>query len=430
MSTSPITASVASHESDLIALRHELHQIPEVGNHLPQTYTRVRAEFEALGLEIHDATTVTGFAAVLRGGAGRGGAGRGGARNGGSAGTAADGTPDEAAAAHRPVVLLRADMDALPVVEETGLVWASTNGNMHACGHDLHMTGIVGAARALSELRDDLAGDVVFLLQPGEEGFDGAQHLIDEGLLEAAGRLPDHAYGLHVWSAPYAPGAITSRPGPLMGSSDTVTVTVKGRGGHGSSPHRTLDPVPVIAAMITASHAMVTREFDIFDPVVITCGSVEAGASANVIPDTATGRFTLRAFSPEARERMVASIERLFRGVAATFGMDCDVDIQRMYPVTANPAEEIDFARTVSEDVLPGRWEDLEHPVGAAEDFSRILQRIPGAFLFVSAVAEGVDEAEAATGPTNHSPRASFDDAVLVDCATLLAELAYRRVAR
>lgn len=426
MSTSPLAASVASHESELIALRHALHQIPEVGNHLPLTYARVRAQFEALGLEIHDATTVTGFAAVLRGGAGRGGA-RDGDSAGASAavsGTTASGT----AAAHRPVVLLRADMDGLPVVEETGLDWASTNGNMHACGHDLHMTGIVGAARALAARRDELAGDVVFLLQPGEEGFDGAQHLIDEGLLEVAGRLPDHAYGLHVWSAPYAPGVITSRPGPLMGSTDTINVTVKGRGGHGSSPHRTLDPVPVIAAMITASHAMVTREFDIFDPVVVTCGSVEAGASANVIPDTATGRFTLRAFSPETRERLVASLERVFRGVAATFGMDCELDIRRMHPVTENPEAEVDFARTVTEDLFPGRWEDLEHPVGAAEDFSKILQRIPGTFLFVSAVSAGVGAEEAAGGPTNHSPRAAFDDSVLVDCATLLVELAWRRV--
>lgn len=424
MSPSDLGRRVAAHSADLIALRHELHQMPEVGNDLPKTTARVRREFEALGLEIHDAKTVTGFAAVLRGGA---------TPTPESGPTDSPSSPDTTGAlsaapgtrTDRPLVLLRADMDGLPVEEETGLDWASANGNMHACGHDLHMTGIVGAARALIQLRDDLAGDVLFLLQPGEEGHDGAQHLIDEGLLEAAGRMPDHSYGLHVWSAPYAPGTITSRPGPLMASSDTLTVTVQGRGGHGSSPHRTLDPVPVIAAMITATHTVVTREFDVFDPVVVTCGSVQAGASANVIPDTAIGRFTLRSFSPDTRERLVTSMERLFRGVADSYGMNCDVNISRMYPVTRNAPEEVDFARTTSNELFPGRWADLADPVSAAEDVSRILERIPGAFIFVSAMPAGAEHGQS---QSNHSPRAVFDDSTIADCATLLAGLALRRL--
>lgn len=397
-----VAATIASNQQSIVALRRELHQIPEPGLHLPETNARIREEFESLGLEITDAQEVSGFTAVLRGGK-------------------AAGTPLE----KRPIVLLRADMDALPVEEETGLDWASTNGAMHGCGHDMHMAGIVGAARALHAVRDELAGDVVFFLQPGEEGWDGARHLIDEGLLETAGRLPDHAYGLHVWSGQYPSGTITSKAGPLMASSDTIIVRVQGTGGHGSAPHKALDPVPVAAEMVTQTHVLVTREFDIFDPVVVTCGSVVAGSAANVIPDHATAKFTLRAFDPETRDRLIRSLSRLFEGIASAHGTTCELEVRKLYPVTTNPDDEAAYLADVMNESFPGRWVELPQPVGAAEDFSKILEHIPGAFVFVSAVDPSKDPETAAF---NHSPHATYDDSVLGDCSRMLVELALKRL--
>jgi len=384
----------------LVALRRELHQIPELALDLPQTASRVRAEFEALGCEITDAREVSGFVAVLRGGG------------------------YEPGDKH-PTVLLRADMDALPVVEETGVEWASTNGAMHACGHDMHMAGIVGAARALHAVRDRLVGDVLFFLQPGEEGWDGAQHLIDEGLLEASGAQPDHAYGLHVWSGRFPSGIITTRPGALMASTDSMHIEVKGRGGHGSAPFLALDPVPVIAEIITQSHVAVTREFDISDPVVATCGAVLAGTTSNVIPDSARASFTLRTFSEANRQRLPDVLERLARGIAAAHGMDVVVEREILYPPTINDVAEAAFVEQVTDAVFPGRFAELPAPLGAGEDFSKILQRIPGCYVFVSAVPEGVD---AESAPFNHSPRAFYDDSYLTDCSLLLASLAVARL--
>lgn len=387
-------------ETELVALRHELHQIPEPGLQLPQTAARVRAEFEKLGMEITDASRVSGFAAVLRGGG-------------------------DSPGGRRPVVLLRADMDALPVREETGLAWASTNGAMHACGHDMHMAGIVGAARALSAAREDLAGDVVFFLQPGEEADDGAQHLIDDGLLEAAGRMPDHAYGLHVWSAQFPPGRITSRPGQIMASSDEITLTVHGSGGHGSTPHRTHDPIVAIAEMITQSQVMVARRFNILDPVVVTCGAVHAGSTFNAIPGEATALFTLRAFSPEARSNLKEALLPLFGHIAAAHDMTCDVEITELYPPTVNDADEFEFVAGALGEAFPDRWALMADPVTPAEDFSKILNEIPGDYVFVSAVAPGQDAEDL---PFNHSPQARYDDSVLGDCSIVLAELAARRL--
>ena len=183
---------------------------------------------------------------------------------------------------------------------------------------------------------------------------------------------------------------------------------------------------PRIAEMVTQSQVMVAREFNIFDPVVVTCGSVQAGQAFNVIPADARAKFTLRAFSDESREKLFASLQRLFEGIAAAHGMTCEVDITKLYPVTTNAEDEVAFLASTCEDVLPGRWADLADPVGASEDFSKILQRIPGTYAFVSAVPQGQDDPERL--PFNHSPFAVFDDSVLADCATLLAELAARRL--
>jgi hippurate hydrolase len=232
---------------DLIGLRRRLHRIPELGMSLPLTQQVVLEALDGLDLEITLGESLSSVVAVLRG--------RGGSVDGGE----------------RPVVLLRGDMDALPVTEDLPLDFVSEHvGLMHACGHDLHVAGLVGAARILHELRDELEGDVVFMFQPGEEGPGGAKPMIDEGLLTAAGRRVDAAYALHVYSSEHPLGTWFGRPGPLMAAADEVKVRVVGEGGHGSQPFRAKDPIPVACEIVVALQTLVTRQFDVFDPVVVT----------------------------------------------------------------------------------------------------------------------------------------------------------------
>lgn len=389
-------------QGELAVLRRALHREPEIGLHLPRTQEKVLAALDGLPLEISTGTALSSVTAVLRGGAP-------GARPG-------------------PVVLLRGDMDGLPVTERTGAEYSSqVEGAMHACGHDLHTAGLVGAAQLLADRRESLAGDVVFMFQPGEEGWDGAGHMVEEGVLQAAGRPVDAAYGLHVSSSSYPTGVFTSRPGTLMAASAGLHVRVVGAGGHGSRPHSALDPVPAACEMVTALQTMVTRRFDVFDPVVVTVGTFHAGTRRNIIPDDAVFEATVRTFSPAAAERAAEVAVRLCQDIAAAHGLTAEVDFVPEYPVTVNHDAEHDFlADTVREAFGEERFEPMADPITGSEDFSRVLDRVPGAFVFLGADATGDPE----TAPTNHSPLAAFDDSVVSDGSALLAELAVRRLDR
>lgn len=397
---------------DLVELRHRLHEHPEIGLDLPITQGLVLEALSGLPLEITTGTSLSSITAVLRGR-------KGGLPPGGTA---------PASAEPRPAVLLRGDMDGLPVTETTGLAYASkANGAMHACGHDLHTSMLVGAARLLAAHRDELPGDVVFMFQPGEEGWDGAGHMIREGVLDAAGPRVSSAYGMHVFSSLFPRGTFTARPGTLMAASDGLHVTVHGSGGHGSLPHLSLDPVSVAAEIITALQTMVTRRFDIFDPVVVTVGLIQGGTRRNVIPDEARFEATIRSFSSEARARIRQVAPELCRDIAAAHGLTAEADYLDEYPPTVNDAGHTDFvARTVAEVFGQERWESMPHPSAGAEDFSRVLQEVPGAYLFLGA-HPGDDPAQC---PTNHSPRAVFVDEVIPDGILLHAELAFRALER
>ncbi len=386
---------------DLITLRRELHGIPEIGNHLPLTQAVLLRELRQLdGLEISTGSALSSITAVIRGGA-----------PGADAG---------------PVVLLRGDMDALPVTEEVPVGYASRHpGVMHACGHDLHMAGLVGAARILLARRDELAGDVVLMFQPGEEGPGGAEPMIAEGLLDAAGRPVDAAYALHVASSEYPRGQWYSRPGPVYAAADEVRVRVVGRGGHGSQPHRAHDPVPAACEMILALQSLVTRGFDVFDPVVVTVGRFAAGTKENIIPDDAEFDATVRSLSPSARTKVRHDVERLVHGIADAHGLQAEVDYRLGYPVTVNDETEHELAREVVTDLFGADSHTLmDQPELGAEDMSFVLDRVPGAYLNLGACP--VDDHENA--PDNHSPRAAFDDSVLADAAAWLAEVAVRRL--
>jgi hippurate hydrolase len=385
---------------DLVALRRRLHEQPEVGLDLPDTQRAILEALDGIDLEITLGRSLGSVVAVLRGGA-------------------------PPAGVERPVVLLRGDMDALPVLEEVETDYASKRpGAMHACGHDLHMAGLVGAARILDEVRDELAGDVVLMFQPGEEGPGGAAPMIDEGLLEVAGRRVDAAYAVHVFSSEERFGVWFGRPGPQMAAADEVHVTVRGRGGHGSAPHRTLDPVPVTCEIVLAFQSLVTRRFDIFDPVVLTVGKIAGGTKDNIIPDEAVLEATLRTYSAASRAQAHIEIERLATGVAAAHGLTAEVEIVHGYPVTVNDEAEFAFAQGVVVDLFGAeRWNEMPEPEAGSEDFAFVLEQVPGAYLNVSACAHEDPMAAA----DNHSPRAVFDDAVVPDVAALLAELALRR---
>jgi amidohydrolase len=389
---------------DLVALRRRLHRVPELGNQLPITQGLVLDALDGLGLEVSVGKELSSVVAVLRGEA------------------------DPADGRERQVVLLRGDMDALPVAEDLALDHVSTHeGLMHACGHDLHVAGLVGAARVLHALRDDLAGDVVFMFQPGEEGPGGAEPMIREGVLDAAGRRVDAAYALHVYSAEFPRGVWFGRPGPLMAAADEVRVRVVGQGGHGSAPFRTKDPIPVACEMVVALQSMVTRSFDVFDPVVVTVGRIAGGTKDNIIPDDAVFEATLRTLSEDTRVSVRERIERLARGIAAAHGLEVEVDFTIGYPVTVNDPDEYAFAHETIVDLFGReRYATMLEPEMGSEDFSFVAQEVPSAYVNLSVCPS--DDWEHA--PDNHSPRAEFDDAFLPDAAALLAELALRRLRR
>ncbi|WP_327085262.1 M20 family metallopeptidase [Nonomuraea sp. NBC_01738] len=393
------TESAQDMRDELVELRHSLHTTPEVGLSLPRTQEKVLAALDGLPLEITTGQSLSSVTAVLRGG-----------RPG-------------------PAVLLRGDMDALPVSERNDLAFISQHeGRMHACGHDLHTAMLAGAAHLLAGRREELAGDVIFMFQPGEEGFEGAKHMIEEGVLDAAGERAVAAYGMHVVSAMLPPALFVSRPGPIMAAADTFLVTVKGRGGHGSTPQRALDPIPAACEMVTALQTLVTRQFDVFDPVVITVGSFHAGTADNVIPDDARFEATIRTFSKEHRTLVKRRVVELVEGIAAAHGLGVEASFGMGYPVTVNDATEAEFAgRTVDDLFGPGRFFVAPQPVMGSEDFSYVLENVPGAFVFLGACPDGRDPA---TAPYNHSPEAMFSDSVLPDGAALYASLAHTRLAR
>ncbi len=368
----------------IVSLRRAIHAEPELGLETPKTLAKVRAELADLPLEWREGPSCTGAVAVL---------------NPGKAGRS---------------VLLRGDMDALPMDELTGLDFASTvPGRMHACGHDTHTAMLAGAARVLAARADELAGEVRFMFQPGEEGVHGARFMLDDGLLDP---LPDAAFALHIM--PNAPhGTIGGRAGTLLAAADMLDIAVRGRGGHASMPHDTRDPVPVACEIVMALQAMVTRRFDAAEAVVVTITQLDAGSAHNIVPDKALLRGTMRTLTPDKRAAVQADIRRVAENIAAAHDCTAEVTITEGFPPTINDRRAVDLAERVATG-LGGAFLRLEAQIMGAEDFSYVLAKVPGAMCFLGVAEEGADWKSCCS---IHSSRMMVDESVLPRGTAFLA---------
>ena len=343
----------------MTALRRAIHAEPELGLHNPRTAEKIMAALAGLPLEFRTGPSTTGIIATLKG------------------------------PANGRTVLLRGDTDALPMPEETGLDFASTiPGAMHACGHDSHVAMLAGAARLLCERRESLAGSVMFMFQPGEEGHHGARYMLDDGLIDP---LPDAAFALHIM--PNAPwGVVGGRTGALLASNDKLRIVITGRGGHASMPHDALDPVPIACEIALALQTFVTRQISVFDPAVITIGQISAGTTDNVIPETALLFGTMRTLSAATRLKLHNGLPRLAQGIAAAHGASATVEIIPGFPVTNCDGRAVALGETVTKRLFgEDAWQTLANPIMGAEDFAYVLEKVPGAMFFLGVAEQGAD---------------------------------------
>jgi hippurate hydrolase len=382
-----IATGVEAHREEMVALRRDLHRYPELAYAERRTSDLVAQSLSDWGYRVSRGLGGTGVVGTL---------------------VLGDGPRR---------VGIRADMDALPIVEATGLPYASgTSGVMHACGHDGHTASLLTAARVLAERRD-FSGTLNLIFQPAEEGGAGARRMIKDGLFE---RFPcDAVFGLHNW-----PGVPTGQfgfvTGPAMAAADRVVIRVVGKGGHGAAPHQTVDPVVAGASLVMALQSVVSRNVDPLDAAVITVGSIHGGLAANVIPDSVELQITVRTFKPEVRDRIEARITALARAQAESYGAVAEIDYRRGYPVLVNHADETEFARRVAaEQFGPERIQAGFPPITASEDFAYMLQEQPGSYLFL-----GNGDSAAL-----HSPRYNFNDEILPVAARYWVALAERYLA-
>ncbi|MFN9542227.1 MAG: M20 family metallopeptidase [Alphaproteobacteria bacterium] len=378
---------------ETVALRRKIHEYPELGPHLPKTVSAVREARAGLDVTIEEGPSSSGMIVTLAG-------------------------PSQGR-----TVLLRGDMDALPMPEDTDLPFKSKEpGRMHACGHDAHTAMLAGAVKLLHRNRAKLAGTVKFMFQPGEEGYFGALKMIEDGLIDRHPK-PDGAFALHI--TPNVPsGMFTSRAGAFMASTDVINAKVTGRGGHASMPHLALDPMPIACEIVMALQAMVTRRISAFDPVVLTIARITGGTTNNVIPEAVELEGTLRSVSETSRNTAKAGITQVFQKIAEAHGATGSISFREGYPVTVNDGRMVSLARETATSLFGARgFIPAPSPVMGAEDWSYVLQRIPGCMVFLGVAPEGCDHHHAAPC---HSNRMMLDENAMANGVALYAAVAER----
>lgn len=367
-------------QQDIVALRRDFHTHPELAYEEVRTSGIVARRLQALGLEVFTGIGKTGVIGLLRGG-----------------------QPG-------PCVLVRADMDALPVLEENDWEWKSgTPGKMHACGHDCHVATALTVARLLVAEKENLRGTVKFMFQPAEEGYAGAQKMIDDGLLEDGkfGSKPDIALALHVWSD-LEVGKVSIKSGPVMASADEFEATIYGKGGHGAMPHQTIDPVMVAAQVVLAMQTTISRNLDPLQPGVVTVGKVLAGSAHNIIPGRADLAGTIRSFDPVVRATLERRCRELVEELPKAFGARGEWHYKPGYPPTINNAQITETVTQALTEALGAENVAPFTPVMGAEDFSLVLEKIPGCYFFVGGRNEVID----AVYP-HHHPKFNIDERAL-----------------
>jgi len=402
-----VEALAAGVEAQVLDWRRDIHQHPELGNREFRTAALVAGHLEGLGMEVRTGIAHTGVTGLLRGG-----------------------KPG-------PRIALRADMDALPVTERTGLPFASTatteyqgqqTGVMHACGHDAHVAILMGVAEALASVRESLAGEVLFIFQPAEEGpppgeDGGASMMLDEGIFEPVS--PVAVYGLHVWAS-LPTGTIGYRSGPMMASADRWVLTVRGQQTHGSRPWSGVDPISIAAQALIASHGIIARQIDITSsPVVLTAGRIHGGIRFNIIPDTAEMEGTLRTFDMTVREDVIERFGRTASAIAEAAGGSAELMVVNNAPVTANDPDLTRASLPVLARVVGDSGLQEIDRMTIAEDFSEYALRVPGFFFLVGSTPADRD---LATVPNNHSPEFILDEKALKVGTRALLALALGRL--
>lgn len=379
-----MTIAISNAMPELVALRHHLHQHPELGLSEFKTSDFIAEQLEAMGYEVARGLAKTGLVGSLR----KGTSGRS--------------------------IGIRADIDALPIMEETSAAYASlTPGLMHACGHDGHTTMLLGAAKLIAE-RGNFDGTVHLIFQPAEENYGGARMMIEDGLFD---RFPcDAVFALH--NDPGLPfGEIYVREGPVMAAVDECRITVNGRGGHGAEPQDTADPIVAGASIIMALQTVVSRNLHPLDSAVVTVGAFHAGQASNVIPERAEMLLTIRSFDPTVRNLLEERIRAVAEGQATSYGMSVGIDYQRGYEPTVNHTAETEFVRKVAKQVVGEmKVHDVPRPMMGSEDFGYMLTERPGSYFFLGTRRTEKD-------PPLHHPRFDFNDDALPIGASLWLEM-------
>ncbi|GAB0113522.1 M20 aminoacylase family protein [Acidisoma sp. C75] len=390
----PIINRIADFHADMTAWRQDLHAHPELGFELPRTSAKVAEKLREFGLdEVVTGIAKTGVVGVIRG------------RNAGNG----------------RAIGLRADMDALPILEETGAPYASqTPGVMHACGHDGHTAMLLGAARYLAETRN-FDGTVYVIFQPAEEGEGGGRVMVEEGLFE---RFPmDKVFGLHNWPG-LAAGTFVWRNGPIMAATGEITITITGRGAHAAKPNESVDPILVAAHIVTGLQSIVSRNMEPTEAGVVTIGQIASGHADNVIPERAVMGGTARWFSPAVGDVLEAGVHRVATGVAAAFGAEAKVVFRRNYPATVNDPEATALTVKAAQSVAgEARVQPMARPTMGAEDFAYMLNAKQGSYIMLGTAAPA-DAAKGGTAAGLHHPRYDFNDEVLPVGASYWATLA------